>query len=141
VRREADVPNGTIYVTHCSDEKDDALRGTGRAVGPDELYTSARFVNFARACRDAKVEWAVLSDEYGIWFHDGTREWYEKAPEDVTEAEFSGLVKDFDAKLAPFERIRFYHEPGDLHSLYCRIIEASALRDRVEILTDLTTIR
>jgi hypothetical protein len=130
-----------IFVTHCSGEKDDSLRGTGRAVGPDALYTSARFGKFARACRDAKVEWAVLSDRYGIWFADETREWYEKMPEDVTEAEFRALVKDFDAKLARFGRIRFYHEPGRLHELYRRIIEASTLSDRIEMFTDLKVIR
>ena len=131
------MPDGTIYITHCSGEKDDALRGTGRAVTPDELYTSARFVSFARACRKASVKWAVLSDKYGVWFADDTREWYEKAPEDVTEAEFRSLVEDFDAKLAAFERILFYHEPDRLHALYRRIIEASALSDRIEMFTDL----
>ena len=135
------MPDGTIYITHCSGEKDDALRGTGRAVTPDELYTSSRFNKFVHACRDAGVAWAVLSDKHGIWFPDETREWYEKAPEDVSETEFRALVKDSDAKLAGFERIRFYQEPDRLHALYRRIIEASALNDRIEMFTDLKTIR
>ena len=135
------MPDGIIYVTYCSGEKDDALRGNGRAVTPDELYTSERFVSFARACREAGVEWAVLSDNYGVWSADETREWYEKAPEDVTEDEFRALVKDFDAKLAGFDRIRFYHEPGRLHALYRRIIEVSPLSERIEMFTDLKAIR
>jgi hypothetical protein len=134
------VPDGIVYVTHCSGEKDDALRGTGRAVTPGELYTSKRFVSFSRACREAGARWAVLSDKHGVWFADERREWYEKAPEDVTETDFRALVRSFDAKLASFERIRFYHEPGRLHALYRSVIDASALRDRVEFFTDLAMI-
>jgi len=135
------VPDGTIHVTHCSGEKDDALRGTGRAGTPDELYTSARFISFVRACREAGVAWAVLSDKHGVWFADERREWYEKAPEDVSESDFRGLVESFNGRLAGFERIRFYHEPGRLHPLYRRVIDASALRDRVEFFSDLKAIR
>ncbi|MHC4250549.1 MAG: hypothetical protein ACYS9X_15580 [Planctomycetota bacterium] len=135
------MPDRTIYITHCSGEKDDALTGTGRAVAPDDLYTSARFRSFVRACRKAGVAWAVLSDRYGVWLSDETREWYEKAPEDVSGTEFRALVEDFGRKLAGFGRIRFYHEPGRLHPLYRRIVEASALRDRVEFFTDLRVIR
>ncbi len=134
------MPDGIVYVTHCSGEKDDGLKGTGRPVGPDELYTSARFVSFIRACRDAGVAWAVLSDEHGVWFADERREWYEKAPEDVSETEFHALVESFDAKLARFDHIHFYHEPGRLHALYRRVIDASALRDRVELFTDIALI-
>ena len=50
--RDAARGGGRIYVTHCSGEKDDSLEGTGRAVAPDELYTSERFVRFVRACRE-----------------------------------------------------------------------------------------
>ncbi len=132
---------GQIYVTHCSGEKDDCLRASGRAVAPEKLYTSVRFRGFARACHEAGVAWAVLSDRYGVWFADENREWYEKAPGDVSEAEFRALVEDFDRKLAGFERIHFYHEAGRLHPLYRRVVEASALRDRIEFFTDLSMIR
>ncbi|MHC5053103.1 MAG: hypothetical protein ACYTKD_00120 [Planctomycetota bacterium] len=135
------MPDGTICITHCSGEKDDSLKGTRRAVVPDGLYTSERFRNFVRACRYAGVAWAVLSDMYGVWFPGERREWYEKAPEDVTEPELRALVEDFDATLAGFDRILFYYEPGRLHPLYRRIVEATALRDRVEFFTDLKLIR
>jgi len=139
--RDAARRGGRIYVTHCSGQKDDSLKGTGRAVAPDELYTSERFMRFARACREAGARWAVLSDKYGVWFANESREWYEKAPEDVTEADFRALVEDFDAKLAGFDQVLFYHEPGRLHALYRRVVEASALEGRVEFFTDLDMIR
>jgi len=139
---DRDVPRGgaRIYVTHCSGEKDDALRGTGRAATPEELYTSERFARFARACREAGVAWAVLSDKHGVWFADERCEWYEKAPEAVTESEFNALVESFDRRLAGLDNILFYHEPGRLHPLYRRIVAASALKGRVEFFTDITKI-
>jgi len=140
-RPDATGRGGRVYVTHCSGEKDDALRGTGREVAPEELYTSERFREFARACREAGVTWAVLSDLHGIWFADERRGWYEKAPETVTEAEFHALVESFDTRLADFDKVLFYHEPGRLHELYRRVVEASALKGRVEFFTDVAMIR
>jgi len=139
--RDAARRDERIYVTHCSGEKDDSLKGTGREVAPDELYISERFIRFARACREAGVTWAVLSDMHGVWFADERREWYEKAPEAVGEPEFRALVHDFNTKLAGFGKVFFYHEPGRLHALYRRIVGASALKDRVEFFTDIAMIR
>jgi len=138
--RDAARSGERIYITHCSGEKDDSLKGAGREVTPDDLYRSARFRAFARACREAGVTWAVLSDLHGIWFADERRGWYEKAPEAVTETDFRALVESFDTRLAGFDKVLFYHEPGRLHDLYRRVVEASDLRDRVEFFTDTSMI-
>lgn len=142
-RAERDVARRgeRIYVTHCSGEKDGSLEGAGREVTPEELYASERFRAFARACGAAGVAWAVLSDLHGVWFADERRGWYEKAPEAVTEKEFRALVESFDKRLSPFDRILFYHEPGRLDPLYVRIVEASALRSRVEFFSDIAMVR
>ena len=134
----SDVParsGATIYVTHCSGEKDDSLKGTGRAVAPDELYTSSRFRRFVRACREVGAAWAVVSDRWGVWFPDERREWYE------SESEFRALVGSFDSRLAGFDRIYFYHEPGRHHPLYRRVAQASRLRARVEFFTEISEVR
>ena len=59
-----------IYITHCSARKNDALRKTGEKVTPDKLYTSPRIQRFMHACMDRKVQWAIFSDLYGMWFPD-----------------------------------------------------------------------
>ena len=42
-------------------------------------------------CKEKKVEWAIFSDLYGIWFPSIKHEWYEKPPNTVTEEEFKKL--------------------------------------------------
>jgi len=61
--------------------------------------------------------------------------WYEKDPNTVSEGEFSTLLRDFDEKLT-----LFYYNPGRFHPLYCRLLNGTALRDRVRRITHLTEI-
>lgn len=85
-----------IYITHCSAKKDDSLKNTGRKVTPDKLYIATPTQRFMSKCKEKKVNWAIFSDLYGVWFPDIEHEWYEKDPDTVTEQEFRNLVKDFD---------------------------------------------
>jgi hypothetical protein len=120
-----------IYVTYCSTKKDDSLRGTQRRVTPDRLYKSLRIQRFMKTCGEKKVNWAIFSDLYGIWFPDVRHEWYEKDPSRVTEEEFKELVMDFDQKLEKYEEIWFYYSPTWFHSLYRRLLDESKLAGRV----------
>jgi hypothetical protein len=57
--------------------------------------------SFMQACKDKKVDWAIFSDLYGIWFPKVMHAWYEKSPGRVTKTESKKLVRDFDEKLTP----------------------------------------
>lgn len=74
-----------IYITHCSAKKDDSLKNTGRKVTPDKLYIATPTQRFMNKCKEKKVNWAIFSDLYGVWFPDIEHEWYEKDPDTVTE--------------------------------------------------------
>jgi len=126
---------GRIFVTHCSAKKDKRYKGTGESIGPDLLYTSKPIQRFMNRCKARGVRWAIFSDLYGVWFPEVTHEWYEKAPETVTEAEFLSLLRDFDVKLNPYSSILFYHNPGRFHPLYARLLECSQLKGCVKTIT------
>jgi hypothetical protein len=127
----------SIYVTHCSHKKDEHCEETREAVTPDVLYTATPAQRFMQRCKSMNVAWAVFSDKYGVWFPDVRHEWYEKDPNTVSEAEFSLLLKDFDAKLSNYSEICFYCNPGRFHPIYARLLRQSALADRVKQITHL----
>ena|SRR5207249_6837857 len=70
------MSHARIYLTHCAAKKDEALKGTGRRVTPDRLYTATPTQRFMRRCKEHGVRWAIFSDHYGVWFSDEQREWY-----------------------------------------------------------------
>jgi len=129
-----------IYMTHCSARKDNALRGTGKKVTPDELYKATPTQRFIRECKEKKVNWAIFSDQYGVWFPDEVREWYEKDPDTVTEDEFKNLLNDFDQKLQGYDEIWFYYNPGRFHRLYDKLLKQAKLRNRVRQFTHIAQI-
>jgi len=130
-----------IYLTHCSKKKDDSLKGTDKKVTPDRLYTATPIQRFIKRCKEKGVEWAIFSDKYGVVFPDQKIEWYDKPPNKVTEQEFRRLLNDFDQKLAPYDEIWFYHNPGRFHPLYRRLLTETKLRDRIRLFTHLKDIQ
>lgn len=124
-----------IYITHCSAKKDDSLKNTGKKVTPDKLYIATPTQRFMSKCKEKKVNWAIFSDLYGIWFPDIEHEWYEKDPDTVTEQEFRKLVNDFDQKLQNYDEIWFYYNPGRFHPLYKRLLQDTRLKDKVKPFT------
>jgi len=120
-----------IYVTHCSAKKDDSLKDTGEAVSPDRLYTAKPLQRFMKRCKDKKVQWAIFSDKYGVWFPHVMHEWYEKSPDTVSEYEFKILVRDFEEKLGKYDEINFYHNPGRFHRLYRRLLEDVKVKGKI----------
>ena len=122
-----------IFVTYCSAKKDESLRGTGKVVAPDLLYTSSRISRFVKACNEKRVDWAIFSDKYGVLFPDSKVGWYDKAPESVTDEEFRSLLKNFDEKLRAYDEIAFYYEKESFCELYRRLLEGTELKGRVRM--------
>lgn len=132
-----------IYVTHCAAKKDDSLKGTGRQVTPDRLYTATPTQRFMHRCKERGVRWAIFSDHYGVWFSDEPREWYGDDlgdPDRVTEPKFWELVENFDERLQGFDDIYFYYNPGRFHPVYRRLLKEAGLKDRVVRVTHLCDI-
>ena len=117
-----------IYVTYCSGEKDDSLKGTNIKTTPDRLYTSSRIQPFIKRCKEKGVKWAIFSDKYDVVFPHDKIEWYEKHPNSVTEKEFQQLVKNLIHKLSIYDEIYFYHNPGRFHGLYKRLVNDARQR-------------
>ncbi len=131
-----------IYVTHCSGKKDDSLRGTGKMVTPDKLYTSERIQRFIKKCKEKGVEWAIFSDKYGIVFPDDEIAWYDKHPSKVKQEEFKFLVNNFIERLSGYDEIWFYYNPGRFHEVYRRLIEEVKSRGlNVKLFSHLSEIR
>ena len=122
-----------IYLTHCCAKKDDTLKDTGEKVPPDRLYAARPTRRFMDMCKRRGVQWAILSDKYGVWFPDVRHEWYEKHPNTVTEEEYRDLLMDFHQKLRNYDEICFYYNPGRFHSLYKRLLTQTTLRDGIAL--------
>ena len=112
-----------IYLTHCSAKKDESFKNTCREVTPDQLYTATPLQRFINRSKQKRVNWAIFSDKYGIWFPYEKRKWYEKHPNKVTEQELKDLTVDFVKKLIDYDEIFFYYNPGRFHSLYKRLLK------------------
>jgi len=129
-----------IYITHCSAKKDDSLKHTGKKVTPDKLYTAIPTQRFMSKCKEKKVDWAIFSDLYGVWFPNIEHEWYEKNPDRVTKQEFRNLENDFDQKLQNYDEIWFYYNPGRFHPLYKELLQETRLRNKVKRFTHIREI-
>ena len=132
--------NMRIYLTHCTGIKDDSLQFTGQSVGPDKLYTSIPIQRFINRCQEKKVQWAIFSDLYGIWFPQQTHPWYDKHPDTVTKNELDKLVSNFDADLKDFSEIWFYNNPSWFHRLYKTLVKRSSLSVRITLFSSLKNI-
>ena len=129
-----------IYITHCSAKKDTSLKETAKKVTPEKLYTAAPLQRFMSKCKERGVQWAILSDRYGIWFPEKKNEWYEKDPNTVTEREFRELVSDFEQKLGNYDEVYFYHNPGRFHSLYRRLLREAKVNAKIVLFSHLSEI-
>jgi len=112
----------TIYITHCSREKDPALQRSGEEVIPERLYTSESLLRFIRYCKENKYQWAIFSDQYGVVFPEEKISWYSKPPAEVSEAEFTVLLANFTGRLSAYDTIYFHHREAETHPLFGRIV-------------------
>jgi hypothetical protein len=132
-----------IYLTHCSAKKDMALQNTGKKVTPNRLYTAKPTQRFMHRCIESGVRWAIFSDHYGVWFPEIEREWYGDDvgnPNRVTESRFLRLVENFDDSLKGFDEIFFYFNPGRFHPLYTKLLDKSALKGKIRLMSHLSEI-
>jgi hypothetical protein len=111
-----------IYITHCSATKDERLKESKEKVTPDDLYISPRIQSFIQACQAKNAKWAIFSDQYGIVFPEDKIAWYEKSPDSVSPQEYLVLLGSFIQRLAGFNEIHFYYNPGRFHSLYSKLV-------------------
>jgi hypothetical protein len=134
------MPKKRIYLTHCSARKDASLKDSSKRVTPDNLYTATPTQRFMKSCIDNNVQWAIFSDNYGVWLSNITNKWYEKSPDSVTDKEFHNLVADFNRKLRHFDEIWFYYNPGRFHRLYRKLLTKTKLKNKIRLFTHLNEI-
>lgn len=126
-----------VYLTHCSKEKNPELEITKAAVTPDQLYTNPEIQKFMEECKKRHVNWAILSDLYGVFESNEHREWYEKHPETVTATEENAVIQNFDSKLDYYDEIWFYVRPASFHPFYQRVLSKTVLANRVRFFQDI----
>jgi hypothetical protein len=129
-----------IYITYCSWQKDDQLKGTGVCVTPDKLYLSKRIQSFITRCRDKNVKWAIYSDYCGVWFPEDLHAWYDLHPNNVPEESIFSLSQDFNRSLSKYDEIYYFYDKRTLHPLYERIVNESGISSRVYWFEDINII-
>jgi hypothetical protein len=115
-----------IYLTHCCAKKDDNFAGRQDELSPEQLYIATPTQRFMKRCKEVGVRCAIFSDYYGVWFSGEKHAWYGDDvgdPNRVNDVKLRELVADFETKLAAFETIYFYHNPGRFHQLYKRLLK------------------
>lgn len=129
-----------IYITYCSWQKDDRLKGTGIRVTPDKLYLSTRIQSFIAHCRVKNVKWAIYSDYCGVWFPEDLHAWYDLHPDNVPEEAIYGLSQVFSKSLSKYDEIYYFYDKKTLHPLYERIVNESEIFERVHWFDDIKII-
>lgn len=130
-----------IFLTHCSAKKDNSFKENSAQVTPDHLYAATAIQRFMNRCKNVRANWAIFSDNYGVWFSDTVHPWYEKSPNKVTDEEFNALVQDFNSKLKEFDEIWFYYNPGRFHPIYKRLLDSTLFKDKIKMFTHINEIQ
>ena len=100
---------GRIYVTHCSNDKDENLCGSGRKVSVERLHQGIALHRFIDKCQTRNVKWAIFCDKHGICFPDNPIcEWYDLSPKDISIDILRSMAQDFVSQLSDFDEIFFY---------------------------------
>lgn len=112
----------TIYLTHCSRDKDPSYKESQTQVIPELLYTLPGLQQFIHYCKANAFEWAIFSDYYGVVLPQEKIRWYSKPPAEVSEEEFNVLLENFLHRLSDYDQIYFYHRQADAHPLFSRLV-------------------
>jgi hypothetical protein len=126
-----------IYLTHCSKEKAPAAKGSNLLLPPDELYTEEGIQAFMQICKQKSVDWAILSDNYGVFFPFEKHEYYEKPPSTVTPEEEQVILKQSNERLGEYAEIWFYVRPATFHPFYERVLKGSEQADKIHLFQDI----
>jgi len=130
-----------IYLTHCSKDKSLLAKKTGERMTPDQLYTDAGIQQFMQQCIKSKVNWAILSDHYGVFLPEESHEYYEKHPDTVSPDEEQKILKEFEFKLEDFDEIWFFIRPATYHPFYERVLRNNSLSGKIITFEDLNLIK
>lgn len=129
-----------IYLTHCSKEKSLGAKTSGLQLPPDELYTEEGIRKFMHMCKKKGVDWAILSDHYGVFFPNEKHVYYEKPPANVTPAEEQVIIAQINLRLAEYDEIWFYVRPATFHPFYEHVLKGCGLAARIRLFTDISVI-
>ncbi len=129
-----------IYLTHCSREKSPAAKTSGLPLPPDELYTEPGIQQFMTACKSKGVNWAILSDNYGVFLPTEKHEYYEKPPATVTPEEEAVIAAQFNQRLSGYDEIWFFVRPETFHPFYDRVLKSISNHKTVTVFTELEEI-
>jgi len=83
-----------------------------------------------RRCAEARVEWAIFSDEHGFVFLGDRIAWYEKHPRTLTQSEKKERFKEAFKVLKDYDLAYFYYNPGRLHPFYRELVSEMRKRGR-----------
>ena len=92
-------------------------------------------------CKSYPVDWAILSDKYGVFFPNEKHEYYEKPPASVTIEEEAVIITQFNERLAGYNEIWFNVRAETFHPFYERVLKRSNLVDRIHLFEDIREIR
>ena len=130
-----------IYLSHCSKDKSAQAKATGEKMTPDRLYTDPDLVRFMSRCKEAGLEWAILSDRYGLFRAQDRHAYYEKPPDTVSEDEEAQIAEDLRKGLSQFDTVWFYVRKASFHPFYERVLQKSGVIGKVKFFSDLTQIQ
>jgi hypothetical protein len=130
-----------IYLTHCSKEKSLAAKASGNKLPPDLLYTDSGLQAFITACKSAGADWAILSDQYGVFLPTEQHTYYEKPPLKVTPEEELVIIRQFDQTLSAYDEIWFFVRAETFHLFYDRVLKSSTIHNRITLFFDLNAIK
>lgn len=130
-----------IYLTHCSKDKSPQAKASGDKLPPDQLYTDNGLQEFIIACKSTGANWAILSDQFGVFSPDETHEYYEKPPASVSPGEETIIIEQFNLRLETYDEIWFYVRPETFHPLYERILIRSTLSGRIHMFSILGEVK
>ena len=89
-------------------------------------------------CKEVGARWAIFSDYHGVWFGDEMKPYYsndEGDPNNVDEQKFQQPLKNFDERLADYDEVLFYHNPGRFHRIYILLVQETSLRPRLTMIS------
>jgi len=107
-------------MTYCCKHK--AKISPDTLVTPSELYLSARIQNFIAVCNTKQLEWVIFSDLYGIIESHKKIHSYDKAPYEVTDADYRWLLEVTIKKILSYNKVYFYYNADSFHPLYRRLV-------------------
>lgn len=116
-------PPNSLYVTRCCSIKTSLPEAI-----PKEFYLSDIVQRFIKFCISNNLNYAILSDLYGIHFKDEKLKTYDIHPSSLTDAQFIHLGELIKNKCSGIDTI-YYHNPSPLMSIpYFKMLKASGFK-------------